>query len=190
MKIMRKTFYYCCDLEEQEEMLRQCMKELSGHISLPPIEISYQFTELPRELEKDVREIFYQSDDVVCCEGKLCQLFLERHGDLSSLLVICPKTSRLAKAYLKKYPWGIANISLAIVYGLYDKYVIWHEMLHLLGAKDCYDLSKSDRGPNCECPNCIMQYEATRANVRNWPFLCDANIQRMQKRIREWKKQS
>ncbi len=28
MKIMRKTFYYCCDLEEQEEMLRQCMGEL------------------------------------------------------------------------------------------------------------------------------------------------------------------
>lgn len=71
-----------------------------------------------------------------------------------------------------------------------DKYIIWHEMLHLLGAYDCYDLSKNERGPNCDLPNCIMQYEATMANVGKWPFLCNGNLQLVRNRLETWNKRS
>ncbi|MBL7187426.1 MAG: hypothetical protein ISS70_13980 [Phycisphaerae bacterium] len=185
----RKTFYYCHDLPEKQVMLQEHMRELSEHISHPPIEISYRFTELPKELEEGLREIFSQSDDVCCWSSDLSEFFLERQEVLCTLLVICAKESRLAKVSLEANSdaeWGIAVNNLAIVYGLHHKNSVWHEMLHLLGADDCYDLSESDRGPNCDCPNCIMQYDATIADVKSWPFLCDTNIQNIQKRIRGW----
>ena len=67
--------------------------------------------------------------------------------------------------------------------------VIIHELLHLLGADDCYDMTKEDWGPNCGLPNCIMQYQATIDNVGDWPFLCEKNIEKIRNRINEWKKE-
>lgn len=189
---MRKTYYYCYDMEEKKDWLRQSMQELPQCLALLPAEVNYRFTELPQEYEDDVCEIFETTPESVhSWEVDLLRYYSEKQKCISSTLVICTKTSALAKICLEASTnalWGLATSTLAIVYGIYDKYSVWHEMLHLLGADDCYDLSKSDRGPNCDCPNCIMQYEATKANVGDWPFICDANIQRIQRRITEWKK--
>ena len=39
-----------------------------------------------------------------------------------------------------------------------DKYIIWHEVLHIFGAEDCYDVSGQN---TCELSTCIMQYAPT-----------------------------
>lgn len=79
---------------------------------------------------------------------------------------------------------GASNGPLALVYGSADKYVIWHEALHLLGARDCYDTSDpwQNPGPTCELPNCLMQYAPTSEAVRDWPFLCQNNLDLIESR--------
>ena len=168
------------------------MEELSGYLSRPPAEIDYTFSELPKEYEADILKIFEEEPKLITAywEDKLLNYFKDKQKFYSGTLVICSTNSQLARFCLKVNPnflWGTAFPTLAITYEI-EKYIVWHEMLHLLGADDCYDLSQGDRGPNCDCPNCIMQYEATKANVGDWPFLCDPNIQSVQKQIQQWKK--
>ena len=192
MRNMRKTYFYYYDMEDKNDWLFQSMGDLSECLAKSPTEINYTFTQLPEECEADIRRVLDTTpDSIYVCEASIIECFVKRQGQASSLLVLCDKESPLAEMAVKASPkalWGIATYSLSLAYEFHDQYSIWHEMLHLIGADDCYDLNKNDRGPNCNCPNCIMQYEATKANVGDWPFLCDANIQRIQRRIQQWKK--
>ncbi len=187
---MRKTYYYCYDMNDKKDWLGRSLDQLSKTLFKSPTEIQYTFEELPKEyeegvlniLEKDYEEIYGWEDDLVW-------FFSDKQGQVCNLLVICHPGNRLEKVSINTDPdalWGISNCSLAIVYHFYDQYVVWHEMLHLLGADDCYDLTKNDRGPNCELGNCIMQYEATEENVGTWPFLCKKNVSLVKSQTNKW----
>ena len=49
---------------------------------------------------------------------------------------------------------------------------VWHELLHTLGAVDCYGAHAHD----CNRHNCIMRYGKSKESLGTWPFLCDHNI--------------
>ncbi len=166
------------------------MEDLSKCLALPPAEIYYEFAELPADYESDIDNILNDDkDDLHCYEAALIEYFSKKQSQVSSLLVICSEKSPFRKKALALLPhalWGIATHSFSATYALYDQYIVWHEMLHLLGADDCYDIDKGDRGPNCGSPNCIMQYEALKINVGEWPFLCNNNISMIKRRLERW----
>lgn len=188
---MRTTYYYCYQMPRKKDWLKQSIEELSWYLSRPPVEVNYAFSELSEEHEADILKIFQSSPKTICVwEAQILDYFLQKERNFTNLFVACPQNSHLKRVSLQTCPsaqWGIANESLAIVYEHHSRIVVWHELLHLLGADDCYDMTEGDWGPNCGLPNCIMQYQATINNVGDWPFLCEKNIEKIQKRITEWK---
>jgi len=75
---------------------------------------------------------------------------------------------------------------LCAVYKPNSKVTVWHEILHLLGAVDCYDNNDPYRPlPKDVCSlgcACIMWYAPTQETVKRWPFLCERNV-KMLKRV-------
>jgi len=70
---------------------------------------------------------------------------------------------------------SLGRVALVWVEG--NKYLIWHEALHTLGAEDCYEHATGVH--NCGLDGCVMQRAPTAATVRPWPFLCPANVRRL-----------
>jgi len=158
------------------------MDELSSILAMPPANIDCHFTELPTEFEAGINAILEKTNDF---NGFVCEIYtcFKLNNEIR-LLVICPRNSNLAISAVNKKPkavWGAHAGILSAVYGDYNKYIVWHEALHLLGVKDCYG---SDAGPNCGLRNCIMQYIPTRQSVGNWPFLCGKNIDLIKQRLK------
>ena len=100
-------------------------------------------------------------------------------------LVYCKGNSKLAKAAKEESPlaqWGLTNdyYLVSAVYKRCNKYLLWHEALHLFEVCDCYCYYNPNAGVNCDLSNCIMQYEPLKETVGEWPFLCEKNIKRIQ----------
>jgi hypothetical protein len=74
--------------------------------------------------------------------------------------------------------WGVTSGHTTLVYK-HNKWIIWHEALHLLGVDECYDVKTRIRKPDCNCETCIMQYEPSEKWVGEWS-LCDKNIEVLQ----------
>lgn len=105
------------------------------------------------------------------------------------LLVYCMPCSGIAKAAVRfnnEAEWGITHPycftsnSFAAVYKRGNKFVVWHEALHLLGANDCSDCHSAEC---CDSAHDIMQHIPMPENVRNWPFLCGNNVTLIQRKV-------
>lgn len=182
-----KAYYYCYDMPPEKEIsLREAMRKLSRLLNLAPAEIDYRFSELPEEHTKNVRDIINGIDIVGAWSVRIARYFRRREGNPSGILILCARESRLAKLSKDESSsacWGYSYPWLGLSYGGHDEYIVWHEMMHLLGADDCYDLKQRSHAPNCELDNCIMQYEPTKHTVGEWPFLCCKNINLIKKRL-------
>jgi hypothetical protein len=76
--------------------------------------------------------------------------------------------------------WGAAVPGLAgIVTNLSNKYVLWHEVLHVLGADDCYD--EKTGVTLCHLGEASIMKYAPENHV--WPFLCERRIGEIRNRV-------
>jgi len=196
-KIVRETYYCCMGLDEHhEQFLRASMDELSELMPRPPLQVSCKFSELPRELRQELEDIVQNQNDIYPC-------FMEMESHLQSALrcdvrpnlsVLCSPEHLIAGLARQKSTgarWGFSNADVdhpdtkrgwcAATYKLNNKYILWHETLHVLGADDCHEGDKNS-GPTCRCGNCIMQYVPTPQTVGAWPFLCQENMDRIKRR--------
>lgn len=73
--------------------------------------------------------------------------------------------------------WGAAMGTISTVWQMRGPQILWHELLHTLGAEDCYDVRNGD--PICDLPNCLMQWAPTDTTVGRVPALCSKNIERV-----------
>jgi hypothetical protein len=98
-------------------------------------------------------------------------------------VIYCEPFSNIAKAIKKAdeiAEWGQTYLNyISAVYKKENKYILWHEVLHLFGVADCYN----PNSPNCDLSSCLMQYAPEEGNVAPWPFLCEDNIKRLKKYI-------
>jgi hypothetical protein len=162
--------------------LEAYMDEFSNLVKQPPMQIGLQVQRIEhcdtsRILDLTSPESVYEITDHV--GGVLAT----KYGHTRTILWCdpCHVFAKTATAALRHARWGVTNGLLALVYGTTDKYAIWHECLHLLGAQDCYDTSDPQRnaGPTCDVPTCIMQYAPMAHRVGSWPFLCESNVRRI-----------
>lgn len=190
---MLKLFWHCLDANEvDQKFVERTLYELKQLLKNPPAEIGL-----------DAEPLYQQSAELVCSELRNISLKTDRPfalwcasirpklSDLKGtpLLIYSNADSVIAKAAEKENnlaKWGLMNDQFAVsaVYKLGNKYILWHEALHLFDACDCYCYANPNAGPNCELSNCIMQYIPTKKTVGGWPFLCQKNI----KRIQAWSK--
>lgn len=96
-----------------------------------------------------------------------------------ALSVYCPDPNclavRAARGRLPHALWGISlGGVLSLTYAPGNRYMLWHESLHLLGAADHYDLSTFRT--SCGTSTCLMQYGPNEASVGSGPFLCEATL--------------
>lgn len=186
---MKKTYYCCLNLEQRyDNFLRESMDQLSHYLSCPPVEVNYSFEELPAKLKNTISDVLETENDIISFFAWTLSALHKNLRRVSRLFILCPPDGKIAALAKKKSPnvlWGLSNTQVSATYYLDNEFIIWHEALHLLDADDCHDISKGDRGPNCECKNCIMQYEPTKYTVGEWPFLCTRNIDRIRKWVLE-----
>jgi hypothetical protein len=108
---------------------------------------------------------------------------------MPKILVCCKddsKLAKMAKTYVPIAKWGLMNNEVILaVYKLNNKYILWHEVLHLFGVDDCYDYKDPYNGTTCGLDNCLMQYAPSVKTVRKWPFLCEKNIKILQGRLKK-----
>ena len=165
--------------EEDTAQFHTAVADLSGLLRAPPVGLDMQVEKLPsdcvEDLEATVRDA-KQFDDVY---DSVAGLLRDRFGDVRKVLVACRPDHEFARGIKQKRPaaaWGVAFVGgpFGVIYNLSNKYLVWHEALHLLGADDCYD--QSNQGPTCEHTSCIMQYVPTAQTVGEWPFLCTENV--------------
>jgi hypothetical protein len=96
------------------------------------------------------------------------------------LFVFCEREAEYAAAIRnenEKAAWGGARQGeFAVAWVPDNKYLVWHEALHLLFATDCYETS--DSRP-CDEPRCVMQLDPTGENCGHELYLCPKNLGRI-----------
>jgi len=162
--------------------LGDSLAKLRSYLHRPPVRVQLQLEAISSaDLEtigkiRDGRSLPELTSSIV-------DLLCEKYGYGRSIL-LCHREHFFAKLALRDAPhalWGARNGWVAYVYGTSHDEAVWHEVLHLLGAEDCYDTSDpaQNPGPTCDLDDCIMQYAPTPANIRDWPFVCAGNIRRI-----------
>lgn len=170
---------------EDEQGFINAVEELPQLLLREPVGIELTITRLQVDLRDEVHMVLSRKDrSIIDRSSDLSELFTDQLGYYSRLIIGCLPFHELAQAAQEECPsavWGCATGCLALTYRPGIRQIIWHEALHLLGAKDCYDLP--DQGPTCGQDNCIMQYEPTDQTVGDWPWLCDENIGRIRSSV-------
>ncbi len=187
---MLELFWYCLDRgKEEQNFVAECLTELGDLLKRPPATTKLGAKPLPPELEHRATAILTKEFD----EGEApfsityyrpFRKVLHEYND-TPLLIYCKPNSNIAKAAKEECDravWGLCSDPplITAVYEDGNKYILWHEALHLFDAVDCYCYANPEAGPNCELVNCLMQYEPSEDRVREWPFLCQKNIKRIQ----------
>lgn len=168
-------------------------KEVRCHVSSLLAELDTRTKQHPikvREPSQSIKDLIDSAamSDLHDLNDRLGKEFILQGQDRAKLLVMCTSEHPLAKAALKNNPdalWGAAihpGCTLGIVYGNWERTVIWHELLHLLGAIDCYN-SPSDFLPTCGLRRCIMQHEPSAQNTGPRLEICEQNLVRIQAHI-------
>jgi len=170
-----------------QRFVEESLCELSELLKSPPVEIELKAVLLPAKVVQIVESELQNPPQQTEEPFRAYWLTINRKlspPEWSPLMVYCKPDSELAMAARKQCPkaiWGyMVDYILSAVYRPGNKYILWHEILHLFDVDDCYLPNDPYAGPTCELPNCIMQYEPLKETVGEWPFLCQENIKRIQ----------
>ncbi len=182
---MLRLFWHSLDLDEQERSLvAAAIAELRDLLAKPPVEVDLVAQPLCESAAQELEEEFRRPPAGTCNPFRKCwDAFAEgrKVSEFAPLVVCCRRDSSLAQAARAERPmarWGYSTPPvISAVYKPGNKYILWHEALHLWGADDCYLLANPNAGPQCSLPRCIMQYAPTKETVRPWPFLCQENVE-------------
>ncbi len=186
------VYYYCLDLpSDREASIEASLQELEKLMKLPPLNVRCPIERLPEDIRPSILGALECSEFLECAiaiSDKLedwCKLVSSdepKHRYVPGLIVFCSRQHDLAQKCLTANPnalWGGKNSRLAVVYELDNYCAIWHELLHLLGAEDCYDTDNP--GPTCKHQQCIMQYAPTKGIVDGRLPLCSNNVNQIKK---------
>lgn len=184
-----RIFWCCHGLRSVDEtFLKESLEELS-EILKKYLDIDLTVTKLnsPQISIVDEKIKAMQIEERCPFNGLIGKLKETEIKKNFPLLIYCKDDGCLAKAAIQENRqalWGYAYPSeLSAIYRRGNKYIIWHEALHLFGADDCYDAQSPNNGTTCELSNCLMQYAPAKDNVGDWPFVCEGNILKLKESL-------
>jgi hypothetical protein len=98
-------------------------------------------------------------------------------GARCHVTVYCPDQTlpavRAARGRLPHAHWGISlRGAVSLTYARRNRFALWHETLHLLGAQDHYDISSFRT--TCSMPTCLMRYAPSEDTIGDKPCICTA----------------
>lgn len=173
-----------------EQLIENAVMRFIETIEISSIGIEGSLVKPDRQLIKVFHEISEREQDFASVTACIAEHFVFAPGwngsRIPKVVIACQKNYRLARLVQASNPlakWGASNGAGAIIYH-FEPALIWHEMFHLLGAKDCYHVGADGRVEDdrtCGNENCVMQYAPSIATVGDPPFLCSGNINEIQK---------
>ena len=197
---MLKLYWLCATKRKHDEgYIQKSLNELNAFLERPPTEIRIEIQPLCADTAKKINVILeketfnkkiYLLDPLNNKNGffPLRELYdkINSLGDCMPLVIYCEPSSNIANAIRKTYKiaeWGLTfKDRISAVYEKGNKYILWHEVLHLFGVEsECYNTQNPDEnGPStCELGQCLMQYAPQEENVAPWPFLCKKTIEQL-----------
>ncbi|HUW19437.1 MAG TPA: hypothetical protein VMW16_09055 [Sedimentisphaerales bacterium] len=187
---MLKVFWYCLDGNEKDrQFVTESFAELTNLLIISPAKVNLKATLLDEQSAKIADEVLSEPPKDTAEPLSNCYFDISKkvsRDKCTPILVYCRPNSYIAEAIRKNQPlakWGYTQQPyISAVYNQNNKYILWHEALHLFGADDCYDCNNPNSRTTCELRNCLMQYAPTKETVGEWPFLCKENVER----IRNW----
>ncbi|MBL7185687.1 MAG: hypothetical protein ISS70_05125 [Phycisphaerae bacterium] len=205
---MISIYWHCLGLTGNDEgFVNGALQELVQHLREDPIRLPANIKALndepkvAKEINAILNRLCEQSYTFKDAASHIQEVLLDSLLDrvkssnlgffIPSLLVYCHRDSAIARSALREDgagPWGAECCGFAAVYESGNKFVIWHEALHLLGAHDCYEEDDPyRRKPDCNCNSCTMQYVPTEDTVGKWS-LCDKNVKKLKDLAEEARK--
>jgi hypothetical protein len=182
------VMYLCHDLSDEESG-----RDAAAILDFPCVMnrvvpgIQCSVARLGDDLVKRVLEVVKGEEDFHGIAAEISFLLEPQGiGPIPALVVCCRDDSTLAKKAKAKSPhalWGCACGGLVAIYR-HDPYLIWHEMFHLFGADDCYEVGPKGEIEDHTCGNiqCIMQYAPSEETVGLPLTLCDKNVRKIRER--------
>lgn len=169
-------FFWRCLVADQEAYCQSTLDELVHALKicqpgLPPV--------VPQQLPTAKNELLHS-----CLKAIGDDFWMSHPLTYYRVFVFCGYDEEYVAAIKLREPgaqWGAAiEDHWALAWTRDNKYLLWHETLHLLCAKDCYD--KVSYARTCTEPRCIMQYVPTAENCGAGFHLCEENVQRIRDR--------
>ncbi len=186
---MRTAYWHCLDLDASRwDQVGRWLEELTEMLASPPAMAEVAFCRLAASAA-EIAEAVLQSP-VTASEPFRATVMLLRQkvaplGRCMPMMVCCRPDSipaRTARCESLLAQWGYCCLGLSVLYKLDNKWILWHEALHLFGVNDCYD-NDNPQGPTiCELPHCLMQYAPSDATIGAEPFLCSRTIKALRGR--------
>jgi|GEM_PF-7113928 len=173
--------------ESSSQCFEKALRDLAIWLSEPPICALISIDCIPRPWLDAVYRAWHNASDVVCAVADLTYMAAESQVNMPRLVVGCTNQHPFAQKAVAHVPWALWGARcgcFALCYNCDNPYSVWHETLHTLGAKDCYDDDKPEE-LNCNCPGCLMQYAPDEQTVGQSPRLCEANQKRVREKIKE-----
>lgn len=138
---------------------------------------------LPKSIRESIHEEIDQNKIIKAYDSitdVIESLFKKNH---EKIFILLDRKDEFVKLILERTPrakWGITTEKkLAFVYKENpDKFIIWHEILHLFGAEDCYEeYNLAKKKKDCRLKNCIMRYDPSPDTIQEKKiFICEKNI--------------
>lgn len=192
---MLKLYWCCMDMSEADQkFVEDSLDEFKQLLKSPPMEVELKAFPLAKDIVSIVSAELSKPSKEKEKPFDAYRLAIRKKMPFDKwtpLLVYCKPNTVIVQAAKKQAKdegevcpnWGYNISRLSAVYNLVNKYILWHEALHLWGADDCH--YRGNPGPTCGLSNCIMQYKPTKDTVRQWPFLCQKNIELIQERSKK-----
>ena len=95
------------------------------------------------------------------------------------IFVFCEPKDPLVHVFQQENPlahWGVAIPAQFSIAWHYDRFLIWHELMHLFNAKDCYNKFGINK---CSSGNCLMRRDPSRLHWQSEWVICSKNQKRM-----------
>ncbi len=145
---------------------------------------------IPADLLDRINAVSLQTDNVVSRLSLDVDDYCQNQSshELVKVILGCSRKHVFAEGCRNKNmnaEWGAANRGglVGFTYKPGNRHVIWHEILHLLGADDCYEDAQPEKGPTCEERKCVMQWVPTEENCGSDLVLCEKNIGRIKEHL-------
>ena len=174
------TIEWCNFSSRPDDLLLTAFHEFDHQLSrnypqLPPV----KFSKLPDEHIETLPEYLVAMLPGRFDDGSFADFEFKR------TFVFCNEQEDFVRAYQQENHlahWGVAiPCTLAIAWEP-SKYLFWHELLHLLNAKDCYNKFAINKCPNAHC---IMRRAPSEANCGDQLTLCSKNVERIRRHAAE-----
>lgn len=172
----RITIQWCNLSSHPDELLVGAFEEFANQLrtNYPQLPVPF-FSTLPADHVEQLPEYL-----IAMLPGRANSEKAFSQFQSKTIFVFCDGHEDFAVAYQEHNNlarWGVAIPCRFAIAWEPNKYLLWHETLHLVNAKDCYNKYGINKCPNAQC---IMRLAPSHVNCGGSLSLCSKNVKRVQ----------